>query len=65
MTTRRLPIAVAAVLLAAGVVAGRERPALELLPERAAQAPAQAPDGIDLERLRLWDKSTTQARRYA
>ena len=50
--SRRLTIAVAAVVLAAGVVAGRERPTLELFPERAAPAPAPAADGIDLERLR-------------
>ena len=45
----RIAVAIGAVLLAAGVVAGRERPALELVQERAAQA---ADDGIDLDRLR-------------
>ncbi|HET9352030.1 MAG TPA: hypothetical protein VFO02_11970 [Burkholderiales bacterium] len=65
MTTRRLFIALAAVVLAAGVVAGRERPALELLPERAAQAPAAATEGIDLERLRRGESSTPQADPFA
>lgn len=65
MTKRRLSIAVAAVVLAAGVVAGRERPALELLPERAAHAPAPAADGIDLERLRRGESSTPQADPFA
>jgi hypothetical protein len=52
VTKRGVAMALAAVVLAAGVVAGRERPALELFPERTAQAPAPAADGIDLERLR-------------
>lgn len=63
MTPRRLAIAVAAIVLAAGVVAGRERPTLELLPERAAQAPAA--DGIDLERLRRGESSRPQADPFA
>ena len=52
MTKRGEALALAAVVLAAGVVAGRERPALELFPERVAQVPVPAADGIDLERLR-------------
>lgn len=63
MTPRRLAIAVAAIVLAAGVVAGRERPTLELLPERTAQAPAA--DGIDLERLRRGESSRPQADPFA
>ena len=56
MTKRRIAIVFAAVVLVVGVVAGRERPALELIEESAAQrglgrAAAQADDGIDLERL--------------
>lgn len=65
MTTRRLLVAAAAVVLAAGVVAGRERPALELLPERVPQAPAPAADGIDLERLRRGESSSPQADPFA
>jgi hypothetical protein len=65
MTTRRLLIAGAAIVLAAGVVAGRERPALELLPERAPQAPAPAADGIDLERLRRGESSRPQSDPFA
>jgi hypothetical protein len=61
MTTRRIAIALGAVLLAVGVVAGRERPTLELLRERAAQALAPAADDIDLERLRRGESSTPRA----
>jgi hypothetical protein len=35
------------------------------LPERVAQAPAQTPDGIDLERLRRGESSTPQADPFA
>ena len=58
-------IALAAVALAAGVVAGRERPTLELFPERAARPPAARADGIDLERLRRGESSTPQADPFA
>jgi hypothetical protein len=54
MTKRRIAITVGAVVLVAGVVAGRERPALELLQEQAARSPRAAAtkdDGIDLARL--------------
>ncbi|HKU48071.1 MAG TPA: hypothetical protein VJQ58_14380 [Burkholderiales bacterium] len=51
MTKRRIAIAVAAVVLVAGVVAGRERPTLDLV-EAAAPAAAAARDGIDLSKLR-------------
>ena len=50
MTKRRIAIAVAAVVLVAGVVAGRERPALDLV--EAAAPTAAARDGIDLGKLR-------------
>jgi len=43
-------IIAAAVTVAAGVVAGREKPAVEILHERAAKPVAD--DGIDLEKLR-------------
>lgn len=61
MTTKRVAIAFGAVVLAVGVVAGRERPALELFPERTAQAPAPAADDIDLKRLRRGESSTPLA----
>jgi hypothetical protein len=65
VTTKRVAIAVAAVVLAAGVVAGRERSALELFPERTAQPPAPAADDIDLQRLRRGESSTPQADPFA
>jgi len=55
MTKRRIAIAVAAVVLVAGVVAGRERPTLDLV-EAAAPA-AAARDGIDLGKLRRGESS--------
>jgi hypothetical protein len=51
MQKRRIAIAVGAAVLVAGVVAGRERPAIELVETRAA-AVQSASDGIDLEKLR-------------
>jgi hypothetical protein len=50
MTKQRIAIAVAAVVLVTSVVAGRERPTLDLV-EAAAPA-AAARDGIDLSKLR-------------
>ncbi len=56
MTKRRIAVTVGAVVLVAGVVAGRERPSIELIKENAAAA-RRAPrgaakdDGIDLARL--------------
>lgn len=47
----RIVVIAGAVLLVAGVVAGRERPTLELIEARAPQAVAAADDGIDLSRL--------------
>ena len=44
-------IVAAAVTVVAGVVAGRERPAMEIIHERAAK-PAPLDDGIDLAKLR-------------
>jgi hypothetical protein len=49
---KRFGIAIAILVLAAGVVAGRERPALELVQEsRAPRAAAAAADDIDLDKL--------------
>ena len=50
LPTKRAAMTVAAVILVAGVVAGRERPSVEVIQPRAA-APA-ADDGIDLDKLR-------------
>ena len=51
MTKRRIAIAVAAVVLVTSVVAGRERPTLDLV-QASAPAAAAARDGIDLGKLR-------------
>lgn len=52
MTKRRIAAAVGAVVLVAGVVAGRERASIEVIQERAApRAAVAAADGIDLTRL--------------
>jgi hypothetical protein len=59
MTKRRIAIAVAAAVLVAGVVAGRERPALEVI-EHQKVAVQAAHDGIDLEKLRRNEASTPQ-----
>jgi hypothetical protein len=50
-------IIAAAVTVAAGVVAGRERPSLEIIPERARPV---ADDGIDLEKLRRAEATLPQ-----
>lgn len=47
----RIVVIAGAVLLVAGVVAGRERPALELIEARAPSAAVAADDGIDLAKL--------------
>jgi hypothetical protein len=49
MTKQRLAVIAAAVILVAGVVAGRERPVLELIETRTAAA--QTDGGISLEKL--------------
>jgi len=51
-------VIVAAVTVVAGVVAGRERPALEVIQEQRAKA---ADDGINLERLRRGESSLPQS----
>jgi hypothetical protein len=60
MKKRRIAIAVAAVVLAAGVVAGRERPAIELVQERAPRAAAVADDGIEIDKLHRGETSLPQ-----
>ena len=59
MKKRRIGITVGAVVLVVGVVAGRERPTVDLIQERTAQV-ARADDGIDLERLRRNEASMPQ-----
>jgi hypothetical protein len=51
-------IIAAAVTVAAGVVAGREKPAVEIIHERAAKPAAD--DGIDLDKLRRPEATTPQ-----
>jgi len=60
MNKKHLAVTVGALILVVGVVAGRERPALELLQERAPQAAALADDGIDLDKLRRGEASLPQ-----
>lgn len=57
---RRAALTVAAAILVVGVVAGRERPALELIQEPAPRAAAAAGDDIDLERLRRGEAKLPQ-----
>jgi hypothetical protein len=60
MPKKRAAVTVAALILVVGVGAGRERPALELVRERAPQAAAPADDGINLDRLRRGEVSLPQ-----
>ena len=61
---KRGVVTVAALALAAGMVAGRERPTLELIQERAPAA--QADDGgIDLSRLNRGEASAPQSDLFA
>lgn len=60
MPKKRAAVTVAALILVVGVVAGRERPAFELVQERAPQAAAAADDGINLDRLRRGEASLPQ-----
>jgi hypothetical protein len=57
---KRAAMTAAAAILVVGVVLGREKPALELVQERAPQATAAAEDGIDLEKLRRGEASLPQ-----
>jgi len=63
MTKRHIAAAVGALVLIVGVVAGREKPALELVQERAPKAVAD--DGIDLSKLRREDASLPQRDPFA
>jgi hypothetical protein len=60
MNKKRVAVTVGALILVVGVVAGRERPALELVQEKAPQAAAAADDGIDLDKLRRGEASLPQ-----
>jgi hypothetical protein len=62
---KRSVMTVAALALAAGMVAGRERPTLELVQERAPHAPQAADDGIDLSRLNRGEATTPQTDLFA
>jgi len=64
MQKRRIAIAVGAAVLVAGVVAGRERPALEVIEQQKVIAQA-ADDGINLEKLRRHEASTPQSDPFA
>ena len=61
---KRGVVTVAALALAAGMVAGRERPTLELIQERAPSA-AAADDGIDLSRLNRGEATSPQTDLFA
>jgi hypothetical protein len=64
MQKRRIAIAVGAAVLVAGVVAGRERPALEVIEHQKVAAQA-ADDGINLDKLRRNEASTPQSDPFA
>jgi len=59
MKKRRIGITLGAVVLVVGVVAGRERPAIDLIQEKTTQV-ARADDGIDLEKLKRGDSTMPQ-----
>lgn len=59
MKKRRIGITVGAVVLVVGVVAGRERPAIDLIQERTTQV-VRVDDGIDLEKLRRSEAAMPQ-----
>jgi hypothetical protein len=65
MNKRRIAAAAGAVILVVGVVAGRERPALELIHERAPQVAATSDDGIDLAKLQRGEASLPQVDPFA
>ena len=60
---KRSVITVAALALAAGLVAGRERPSTELIQERAPKVSSD--DGIDLSRLNRGEATTPQTDLFA
>jgi nucleoid-associated protein YgaU len=57
VTKRRIAIALGAIILVVGVVAGRERPTLELAQETSA---ARVEDGIDLDKLQRGEAQLPQ-----
>lgn len=59
MKKRRIGITIGAVVLVVGVVAGRERPTIDLIQERTTPV-ARADDGIDLDKLRRGDATMPQ-----
>ena len=63
MTKRRIAVAASAALLIVGVVAGREKPTLDLAQERAPKLAAD--DGIDLDKLRRGEASLPQTDPFA
>jgi hypothetical protein len=66
LNKKQAGFAVAAVVLVAGVVAGRERPAIELVQERAPRAAAAlADDGIDIDKLHRAEASLPQRDPFA
>jgi hypothetical protein len=69
MRKRRIAVTLAAVVLVAGVVAGRERPTLDLIQESATEntraRAAQADDGIDLDRLQRGESAAPKADPFA
>jgi hypothetical protein len=60
MSKQHIAVTLGAVVLVAGVVAGRERPTLELIQERTPQATARVDDGIDLDKLRRGESTAPQ-----
>ena len=65
MRKRRIAVTLGAVVLVAGVVAGRERPALELIQESTQTRVAQADDGIHLERLQRGESAAPKGDPFA
>jgi len=63
MTKQRIAIAAGAVVLVVGVVAGRERPAIEVVPPRAAAVALD--DGINLDKLQRGEASVPQVDPFA
>jgi hypothetical protein len=62
---KRSVITVTALALAAGLVAGRERPTLDLIQERAPSARVVQADDIDLSRLQRGEATTPQTDLFA
>lgn len=65
MTKQRIAIAAGAVILVVGVVAGRERPAIEIVPPRAGAVAMAMDDGINLDKLQRGEASLPQVDPFA